>query len=117
MSLWSVPLADVVVTEEEIAAIADVYRSGWLSIGPRTKELEAQLAEYVGASHAVAASSCTAALHLMCMASGIGPGDEVIVPSLTFVATVNSIAYTGATPIFADVASSVEPWLSVDAVR
>jgi dTDP-4-amino-4,6-dideoxygalactose transaminase len=115
--MWTVPLADVVVSEAEIDAIADVYRSGWLSIGPRTKELEAQLAEFVGADHAVAVSSCTAALHLMCMAAGIGPGDEVIVPSLTFVATVNSIAYTGATPVFADVASPVEPWLSASAVE
>jgi dTDP-4-amino-4,6-dideoxygalactose transaminase len=117
MSSWTVPLADVVVTEDEIAAIADVYRSGWLSIGPRTKELETQLADYVGARHAVAVSSGTAALHLICMAAGLGHGDEVIVPSLTFVATANAIAYTGARPVFADIESPLAPWLSASAVR
>ncbi|HTU98689.1 MAG TPA: DegT/DnrJ/EryC1/StrS family aminotransferase [Solirubrobacteraceae bacterium] len=117
MPHWQVPLADVVVTDEDIGVISDVYRSGWLSMGPRTEELEARLAGYVGARHAVAVSSGTAALHLMCLAAGFGPGDEVIVPSMTFVATANAVAYTGARPVFADVISLTEPWLSVDAVR
>lgn len=117
MSLWSVPLADVVVTDEDIAVVSDVYRSGWLSMGPRTEELETRLAEYIGARHAIAVSSGTAALHLMCLAAGLGPGDEVIVPSMTFVATVNAIAYTGAQPVFADIVSVSEPWLSADAAR
>ena len=95
---WQVPLADVVVPEEDIAVVADVYRSGWLSMGPRTAEFERALAEYTGARHALAVANGTAALHLICLAAGLGPGDEVIVPSLTFVATVNAIAYTGATP-------------------
>jgi dTDP-4-amino-4,6-dideoxygalactose transaminase len=117
VSAWDVPLADVIVTEEEIAVVADVYRSGWLSMGPRTEEFEQRLAAYVGARQAVAMSSGTAALHLMCLAAGLGPGDEVIVPSMTFVATVNAIAYTGARPVFADIASITQPWLAAESVR
>lgn len=117
MARWNVPLADVVVTEEDIAVVSDVYRSGWLSMGPRTEELEARLADYVGARHAVAVANGTAALHLMCLACGIGPGDDVVVPSLTFVATVNAVAYTGARPVFADVVSITEPWLSVESAE
>jgi dTDP-4-amino-4,6-dideoxygalactose transaminase len=117
VSPWDVPLADVIVTEDEIAVVADVYRSGWLSMGPRTEEFEQRLAAYVGARQAVAVSSGTAALHLMCMAAGLGPGDEVIVPSMTFVATVNAIAYTGARPVFADIASITQPWLAIESVR
>jgi dTDP-4-amino-4,6-dideoxygalactose transaminase len=114
---WDVPLADVIVTDEDIGVVSDVYRSGWLSMGPRTEELEARLAAYVGARHALAVSSGTAALHLMCLAAGLEPDDEVIVPSMTFVATANAVAYTGARPVFADVVSLTEPWLSMDAVR
>jgi dTDP-4-amino-4,6-dideoxygalactose transaminase len=116
MARWRVPLADVVVPEADIAAVADVYRSGWLSMGPETEALEAEFAAYTGAGHAVAVTNGTAALHLICLAAGLGPGDEVVVPSLTFVATVNAIAYTGATPVFADVADLTEPWLARDAV-
>jgi dTDP-4-amino-4,6-dideoxygalactose transaminase len=114
---WDVPLADVIVTDEDISVVSEVYRSGWLSMGPRTEELEARLADYVGARHAVAVSSGTAALHLMCLAAGFGPADEVIVPSMTFVATANAVAYTGARPVFADIVSVTEPWLSVEAAR
>jgi dTDP-4-amino-4,6-dideoxygalactose transaminase len=108
---WRVPLADVVVSEDDLAAITDAYRSGWLSQGPRTREFEEAIESYTGAAHAVAVANCTAALHLIALAAGLGPGDEVIVPSLTFVATPNSVAYTGATPVFADVVSPTEPWL------
>ena len=117
MTDWRVPLVNVEIGESEIAAVEQVYRSGWLTMGPRTAELEGQFAEYVGARHAVAVSSCTAALHLICLAAGIGPGDEVVVPSLTFVATANAVRYTGATPVFADVRSLERPWLSADAVE
>ncbi|MGZ4244229.1 MAG: DegT/DnrJ/EryC1/StrS family aminotransferase [Solirubrobacteraceae bacterium] len=117
MARWDVPLADVIVTDEDIGVVSDVYRSGWLSMGPRTEELEARLAAYVGSRHALAVSSGTAALHLMCLAAGLGPGDEVIVPSMTFVATANAVAYTGARPVFADIVSLTEPWLSVEAAR
>ena len=110
------PLADVVVPEEDIDAVADVYRSGWLSMGPQTAALEREFAAYVGARHALAVANGTAGLHLICAAAGLGPRDEVVVPSMTFVATVNAIAYTGATPVFADVVSVTEPWLDPHAV-
>jgi dTDP-4-amino-4,6-dideoxygalactose transaminase len=116
MSAWRVPLADVVVEEGDIEAVADVYRSGWLSMGPQTEALERDFAKFTGARHALAVANGTAALHLICAAAGIGPGDEVVVPSLTFVATVNAVAYTGATPVFADVVSVTEPWLDPDSV-
>jgi dTDP-4-amino-4,6-dideoxygalactose transaminase len=117
MAEWTVPLADLVVSEEEIAAVADVYRSGWLSMGPQTEALEREFAAYLGARHAVAVANGTAALHLICAAAGIARGDEVVVPSMTFVATVNAVAYTGATPVFADVMSLTEPWLDPAAVE
>jgi len=117
MAQWSVPLADVRVDEDDIAAVAAVYRSGWLSMGPRIEELESAFAAYTGAPHALAVANGTAALHLICLAAGLGAGDEVIVPSLTFVATVNAVAYTGAQPVFADIASLTEPWLSAAAVE
>jgi dTDP-4-amino-4,6-dideoxygalactose transaminase len=117
MPAWTVPLSDVVVSEEDIAAVADVYRSGWLSMGPQTAALEQEFAAYAGVRHALAVANGTAALHLICAAAGLGPGDEVVVPSMTFVATVNAIAYTGATPVFADVVSLSEPWLDPGAVE
>jgi dTDP-4-amino-4,6-dideoxygalactose transaminase len=114
---WQVPLADVAVSEADIATVADVYRSGWLSMGPRTEEFEQALARYTGAGHALGVANGTAALHLICLAAGLGPGDEVVVPSLTFVASVNAIAYTGATPVFADIAALDRPWPGVAAVE
>ena len=117
MPEWRVPLADVEIGEPEIAAVVEVYRSGWLSMGPRTEELEARFAEYVGAEHALAVASGTAALHVICLAAGLGPGDEVVVPSLTFVATANAIRYTGATPVFADIVALDRPWLSAEAAQ
>src|SRR4051794_38015849 len=110
MAGWKVPLADVRVPEEDISAVADVYRSGWLSMGPETEALERALEAYTGAAHALAVANCTGGLHLMCLAAGLAPGDEVVVPSLTFVATVNAIRYTGATPVFADIAGLAAPW-------
>ena len=111
------PLADVVVSEEDIAAVTDTYRSGWLSMGPRTEEFEHAWAAYTGARHALAVANGTAALHLICMAAGLGHGDEVIVPSMTFVATVNAVAYTGAKPVFCDIAGELCPWLAAEAVE
>jgi dTDP-4-amino-4,6-dideoxygalactose transaminase len=109
---WRVPLADVRISEDEIAAIADTYRSGWLSMGPETERLEAAFAAYVDAPHAVACTNGTAALHLMLLAAGIGPGDDVVVPSMTFVATANAVRYTGARPVFADISSLDRPWIT-----
>ncbi|HVB43950.1 MAG TPA: DegT/DnrJ/EryC1/StrS family aminotransferase [Streptosporangiaceae bacterium] len=88
---------------EEAAAAAGAISSGWIAQGPRVAEFEAAFASSLGVSHAVAVSSCTAALHLMLLAQRIGPGDEVIVPSLSFIATANCVRYVGAEPVFADV--------------
>jgi dTDP-4-amino-4,6-dideoxygalactose transaminase len=91
------------ITEEEVAAVADTLRSGWLTTGPRTAELEARMRDYLEAKHVLAVSSCTAALHLSLVALGVGPGDEVITTSITWPATANVIVHCGATPVFADV--------------
>jgi dTDP-4-amino-4,6-dideoxygalactose transaminase len=112
MAQWAVPLADVTIEEEDLQAVVATYRSGWLSMGPRTSEFEEAFAAYVGTRHAVAVSSGTAGLHLMCLAAGLGADDEVILPSMTFVATANAVRYAGARPVFADVAGLLEPWLS-----
>ncbi len=102
---WKIPLADTDLGPEEEAAVLAVLRRGWLTMGEETGAFEAEFAAFVGAKHAVAVTNCTAALHLACLALGLGPGDEVIVPSLSFVATANAVRYTGATPLFADVTS------------
>jgi len=88
---------------EEEANVLEVLRSGWLTTGPKTKAFERRLAEYVRAEHCVAVNSCTAALHLALVASGVGPGDEVITSPITFASTVNVIVHCGATPVFVDV--------------
>ncbi|WP_439656316.1 DegT/DnrJ/EryC1/StrS family aminotransferase [Lentzea sp. HUAS TT2] len=106
--------------EEEALAAAEAVRSGWVAQGPRVREFEESFAASVGAQHGVAVSSCTTGLHLAVHVLGIGPGDEVVVPSLSFIATANAVRYTGATPVFADVeiatgnlsASTVEPVLT-----
>jgi dTDP-4-amino-4,6-dideoxygalactose transaminase len=103
---WKVPLADIDLGPEEIEAVEAVLRSGWLSMGPVTAEFERQFAAVVGVKHAFAVTNCTAALHLAHLALGAGPGDTVICPALTFVATANAIRYTGAAPVFADVVSA-----------
>jgi len=94
------------VGDEEVAAVADAIRSGWLTTGPRAEELERRFAEYVGANHALAVSSGTAAMHLALVALGIGSGDEVITTPLTWPATANVIVHVGATPVFADIRDS-----------
>jgi dTDP-4-amino-4,6-dideoxygalactose transaminase len=89
--------------KEEAEAAAEAVASGWIAQGPRVREFEEAFAGAIGAPHAVAVSSCTAALHLALIAAGIGPGDEVIVPSLSFIATANAVRYVGARPVFVDV--------------
>jgi dTDP-4-amino-4,6-dideoxygalactose transaminase len=91
------------IGEEEIAAVSETLRSGWLTSGPSAAELERRFAEYVGAKHALAVASGTAAMHLSLVALGIGPGDEVVTSPITWPATANVIVHTGATPMFADV--------------
>lgn len=88
---------------EEIAAVSEVISSGWIAQGPRTARFEAAFAEKMDAGHAVAASSCTTALHLALVVAGVGPGDDVVVPSFSFIATANAPTYVGARPVFADV--------------
>lgn len=91
-----------IIDKEEIAAVTRTLDTCWIGTGPRVQELQNQFAKYTGAQHAIAASSCTAALHLAMVASGVGPGDEVITTPMTFCATANAVVHTGATPVFAD---------------
>ena len=98
-----VPLFDVRLTDEHVDAVAETLRSGWLTMGPRTKEFEEAYADHLGVPHAIALSSCTAALHLAYLAAGVGRGDEVIVPAITFVASAAAARYCGAEPVLADV--------------
>ena len=102
------------ITEEEIAAVADTLRSGWLTTGPRTAELEARMRDYLDAKHVLAVSSCTAGLHLSLVALGVEPGDEVITSSITWPATANVIVHCGATPVFADIRDDT---LNIDPAR
>ena len=103
MSDNNLPLSRPTLGEEEIREIIDVIQSGWITSGPRAKRFEEEFSRYVGARHAVAVNSCTAALHLALLAHGIGPGDEVVTSSMTWSATANMIEVTGAKPVFADV--------------
>jgi dTDP-4-amino-4,6-dideoxygalactose transaminase len=110
------PLFDLHIEEQDLQAVAETLRSGWLTLGPRTAAFEEAFAAQLGARHAIAVSSCTAALHLAYLAAGVGPGDEVIVPSLTFAATANAVLYCGATPIFAEIVSLESPSLDPEDV-
>ncbi|HZQ80531.1 MAG TPA: DegT/DnrJ/EryC1/StrS family aminotransferase [Gaiellaceae bacterium] len=102
------------LTEAEVEAVSETLRSGWLTTGPRTAELEARMRDYLEAKHVLAVSSCTAALHLSLVALGVGPGDEVITTSITWPATANVIVHAGATPVFADVRADT---LNIDPER
>lgn len=118
MSLWKVPLADVVLGPEEIKAVSQVLKSGWLSMGIQTQHFEEQFARFLGVKHALAVANGTAALHLACEALGLQAGDEVLCPALTFVATANAILYNRARPVFVDINGSHDLNLSVkDAAR
>lgn len=98
-----VPFHRPLVEETDIEAVVACLRSGWLTTGPRVKEFEEKFAAYVGAPHAIAANSCTAAMHLALAALGLQPGEEVITSPITFVATCEAIQYVGARPVFVDV--------------
>jgi dTDP-4-amino-4,6-dideoxygalactose transaminase len=100
---WSVSLSDIDFGLDEENAVLAVLRSKWLTAGERTATFEQRFAAHVGAKHGIALHSCTAALHLGLLAVGVGQGDEVIVPALTFVATANAVLYCGAVPVFADI--------------
>ncbi len=98
-----IPIAKPYLTAEEAQAAYDTILTGWITQGPRVAEFEEKFAAYTGARYAVAVSNCTTALHLAMIVSGIGEGDEVICPSMSYVATANSITYVGAKPVFAEI--------------
>jgi dTDP-4-amino-4,6-dideoxygalactose transaminase len=114
---WRVPLSDIDFDETESLAVEKVLKSRWLTMGKVTQEFEASFAAHVQSKHAIAVTNATAALHLACLALGLGPGDEVIVPSLTFVATANAVRYVGATPIFADIVSDDNLNISPEGIK
>ncbi|MDX3452522.1 DegT/DnrJ/EryC1/StrS family aminotransferase [Streptomyces sp. ME02-8801-2C] len=119
MSADRIPVMIPWLGEEEAKAASDAVLSGWVAQGPRVAAFEKAFAERVGAEHGIAVSSCTTALHLALVALGLGPGDEVVVPSLSFIATANAVRYVGAEPVFADVdpATGNLTAATVDAVR
>ena len=98
-----IPIAKPYLTADEAKAAYDTILTGWITQGPRVAEFEEKFAAYTGARYAVAVSNCTTALHLSMIAAGIGPGDEVICPSMSYIATANCIKYVNATPVFAEV--------------
>jgi len=114
---WRIPLSDIDFDDTEALAVQNVIKSRWLTMGKVTQEFEASFADYTQTKHAIAVTNATAALHLACLALGIGPGDEVIVPSLTFVATANAVRYVGAIPIFADIISPDNLNISPEAIN
>lgn len=91
------------IGQDEIDEVVDTLRSGWITTGPKTKEFERRFAEYIGVRHAIAVNSCTGGLHVALAAADVGPGDEVIVPTMTFCATANVAVHLGATPVIVDV--------------
>lgn len=99
----NIPIARPYLGKEEAEASAKVIESGWVTQGPQTERFENEVTAYTGAQYGVAVSSCTTALHLSLHVSGIGAGDEVICPSMSYIATANAIVYTGATPVFAEI--------------
>jgi perosamine synthetase len=114
-----IPFAKPHFTGKEGALVADVVASGWVSQGPKVREFEQAFAARVGAAEAVATTSCTTALQLALYVMGVGPGDEVIVPSLSFIATANSVWHCGATPVFADIdpdTYNLDPQAAEDAI-
>jgi dTDP-4-amino-4,6-dideoxygalactose transaminase len=113
----AIPLFDVRLSPSEIDAVVATLQSGWLTMGPRTEAFEQAFASHIGARHAVAVSSGTAALHLSYLAAGVGPGDEVIVPAITFVATANAVRYCGATPVLADIVGQRDLGIDPDHVE
>jgi dTDP-4-amino-4,6-dideoxygalactose transaminase len=109
--LW---VAEPILGPEEKAALSEVIDSGWITMGARVREFEQAFAKVHGADDCVALGSCTAGLHLIMRALGLGPGDEVLVPAMTFVATASSVLYVGATPVFVDIQSNALPLMSLD---
>ncbi len=109
---WNVPLSDLQFDDAELQAVQSVVTSKWLTMGACSQQFEQEFAAFCGAKYAFGVTNCTAGLHLACLAAGIGPGDEVIVPSLSFVATANAVRYVGAVPVFADICSQQDLTIS-----
>ena len=114
---WNVPLADLDYGPEEDQAVLNVLHSRWLTMGAVTQQFETEFAQMLGVKHALAVSNATVALHMACLVLGVGAGDEVIVPSLTFVATANAARYTGARVRFADITSENDLTISPAAIE
>jgi dTDP-4-amino-4,6-dideoxygalactose transaminase len=107
-STWKVPLSDLLVDDDITSAVAEATSSGWWSMGPRVEAFEEAFASFMACRHAVAVSSGTAAIHLALLAVGCGPGDEVVLPSLNFVAAANAVTHTGARPVFCDIRGATD---------
>jgi dTDP-4-amino-4,6-dideoxygalactose transaminase len=114
---WKVPLFDTDFGQAEIEAVGGVIHSGWLTMGAVTEALEAAFADFIGVKHAIAVANGTAALHLACLSADTGAGDEVICPSLTFVATANAVIYTGARPVFVDITGGRDMTVCPEQIR
>jgi dTDP-4-amino-4,6-dideoxygalactose transaminase len=114
---YRIPLFDLAFDDREYEAVLQTLRERWISMGPRTEEFERRFAELLGTPHAAAVSNCTAALHLALLALGVGRDDEVIVPSLTFVATVAAVRYVGAAPVFCDVQGPQNPTIDPEQIE
>lgn len=114
---WVVPLSDIDFGADEEQAVLEVLRSRWLTMGDVTREFEQAFSSYLNVDYSIAVTNGTTALHLACAALGIQPGDEVIVPSLSFVATANAVRYTGADVVFADIISLQEPCIDPSEIK
>jgi dTDP-4-amino-4,6-dideoxygalactose transaminase len=114
---WSVPLIELSIADEDVESYLDSLRSGWWTMGPTTDHFERAFEAAIGSPHAAAVSSGTAALHCACVAADLGPGDEVLVPALTFVATAHAVRFAGAEPVLCDVGGRSDPNISIDAVE
>jgi dTDP-4-amino-4,6-dideoxygalactose transaminase len=114
---WRVPLTDLTLGDEEVSAVAEVLRSGWLTQGAQVDAFERAFSERLGTRHAIAVTNGTAALHLALAGVGLEPGDEFILPTLTFIATLNAGLYCGATPVLADCVSEDDLTISVEDVE
>jgi dTDP-4-amino-4,6-dideoxygalactose transaminase len=114
---WRYPLSDIDLGKEEEQEVIRVLRSRWLSTGPETERFEKTFSEYLGGGYAIAVSNGTAALHLTLAGLGIKEGDEIILPSLTFIATANAVLYVGAKPVFVDIASTEDLNISPEEIE
>ena len=111
---YKIPLFDLNFDEKEECAVVETLRSKWISMGPKTTELEKRFGEMLSCDYSLGTANCTVALHMGLLLLGVKPGDEVITPSLTFVATVNAIVYVGAVPVFCDIKGLDDLTLNVD---